>query len=104
MLAQEKKEAPKKAGRRGRHSASRDGGGKRHLGQAHGHDRDQARLSRGPPLRSPPAWTASRSPEPPITRVGEIVDFSCYIQLGKHGEKHRACGQKCVKTASRSAC
>lgn len=21
------------------------------------------------------------------TKVGEIVDFSCYIQLGKHGEK-----------------
>jgi hypothetical protein len=35
-------------------------------------------------------------PGTPITRVGEIVDFSCYIQLGKHGEKHRACGQKCV--------
>ena len=37
-------------------------------------------------------------PEPgsPITRVGEIVDFSCYIQLGKHGEKHIPCGQKCV--------
>jgi hypothetical protein len=33
----------------------------------------------------------------PITMVGEIVDFSCYIQLGKHGEKHRACGQKCVQ-------
>jgi hypothetical protein len=31
-----------------------------------------------------------------ITRVGEIVDFSCYLQLGKHGEKHRSCGQKCV--------
>jgi len=30
------------------------------------------------------------------TQVGEIVDFSCYIQLGKHGEKHRPCGQKCV--------
>jgi hypothetical protein len=30
------------------------------------------------------------------TKVGEIVDFSCYFQLGKHGEKHRACGQKCV--------
>ncbi|MCU1233834.1 MAG: hypothetical protein JWP63_1801 [Candidatus Solibacter sp.] len=30
------------------------------------------------------------------TQVGEVVDFSCYIQLGKHGEKHRACGQKCV--------
>ncbi len=38
-------------------------------------------------------------PEPghPITKVGEIVDFSCYIQLGKHGEKHRSCGQKCVQ-------
>ena len=32
----------------------------------------------------------------PVTVVGEIVDFSCYLQLGKHGEKHRACGQKCV--------
>ena len=31
-----------------------------------------------------------------VTRVGEIVDFSCYLQLGKHGEKHRSCGQKCV--------
>jgi len=28
--------------------------------------------------------------------VGEIVDFSCYLQLGKHGEKHRTCGQKCI--------
>jgi hypothetical protein len=32
-----------------------------------------------------------------ITRVGEIVDFSCYLQLGKHGEAHRSCGQKCVQ-------
>src|SRR6202023_4202206 len=31
------------------------------------------------------------------TLVGEIVDFSCYLQVGKHGEKHRACGQKCVQ-------
>ena len=30
------------------------------------------------------------------TVVGEIVEFSCYLQLGKHGEKHRACGQKCA--------
>ncbi|MBI2686697.1 MAG: hypothetical protein HYX27_10305 [Acidobacteria bacterium] len=30
------------------------------------------------------------------TVVGELVEFSCYLQLGKHGEKHRACGQKCV--------
>ena len=38
-------------------------------------------------------------PEPgkPVTVVGEIVDFSCYIQLGKHGDKHRSCGQKCVQ-------
>jgi hypothetical protein len=35
----------------------------------------------------------------PITVVGEIVDFSCYIQLGKHGEKHRSCGQKCVQNS-----
>ena len=27
--------------------------------------------------------------------VGEIIDFSCYLQIGKHGEKHRSCGQKC---------
>jgi hypothetical protein len=33
----------------------------------------------------------------PVTVVGEIVDFSCYLQLGKHGEKHRSCGQKCVQ-------
>jgi hypothetical protein len=30
------------------------------------------------------------------TIVGEVIDFSCYLQLGKHGEKHRPCGQKCV--------
>jgi hypothetical protein len=32
----------------------------------------------------------------PVTVVGEVVDFSCYLQLGKHGEAHRSCGQKCV--------
>jgi len=50
-------------------------------------------------------WTATTvaagvdsKPQPgrPVTVVGEVVDFSCYLQLGKHGEKHRACGQKCV--------
>jgi len=30
------------------------------------------------------------------TVVGEIVDMSCYLQLGKHGEKHVACGKKCI--------
>src|ERR1051326_1144316 len=31
------------------------------------------------------------------TSAGEIVDYSCYLQLGKHGTKHRDCGQKCLK-------
>lgn len=33
----------------------------------------------------------------PVTVVGEILDLSCYLQLGKHGEAHRPCGQKCVR-------
>ena len=32
-----------------------------------------------------------------VTVVGEIVDYSCYTQLGKHGAKHRDCGQKCLR-------
>jgi hypothetical protein len=52
------------------------------------------------------AWTSTtfeaavdKKPNPgkAVTVVGEIVDFSCYLQLGKHGEAHRACGQKCVQ-------
>lgn len=31
------------------------------------------------------------------TLVGEIVDFSCYLEVGKHGEKHRDCAQKCFR-------
>jgi hypothetical protein len=31
------------------------------------------------------------------TVAGEIIDFSCYLQIGKHGEKHRACAQKCFQ-------
>lgn len=33
----------------------------------------------------------------PVTVTGEVVDVSCYLQLGKRGEKHIDCGQKCVK-------
>jgi len=33
----------------------------------------------------------------PISIVGEIIDLSCYLQVGKHGDKHRDCGQKCAK-------
>src|SRR3954447_18935721 len=32
-----------------------------------------------------------------VTLKGEIVDLSCYLQLGKHGGKHRDCGQKCLR-------
>ncbi len=32
----------------------------------------------------------------PLTVTGEVVDVSCYTQLGKRGEGHRACGAKCV--------
>jgi hypothetical protein len=32
-----------------------------------------------------------------IKLVGEIIDLSCYLQLGKHGEKHVACGKKCIQ-------
>ena len=39
-------------------------------------------------------------PGKPVSVVGEIVDFSCYLQVGKHGEKHRACGQKCVQNGN----
>jgi hypothetical protein len=31
------------------------------------------------------------------TVKGEIVDFSCYLQVGKHGDKHRDCAQKCFR-------
>ena len=32
------------------------------------------------------------------TITGEIIDLSCYLQLGKHGEKHKACGTKCLQS------
>jgi hypothetical protein len=31
------------------------------------------------------------------TVTGEIIDMSCYLQLGKHGEKHVSCGKKCLE-------
>jgi hypothetical protein len=33
-----------------------------------------------------------------VTVTGEIIDLSCYLQLGKHGEKHKPCGTKCLNT------
>ena len=31
-----------------------------------------------------------------VTLTGEILDLSCYLQLGKHGDKHASCGKKCI--------
>jgi hypothetical protein len=56
-------------------------------------DKPMATIGTKPEAGSP--WTTTSGK--PISVVGEIVDFSCYIQLGKHGEKHRSCGQKCVQ-------
>src|SRR5438477_630528 len=36
------------------------------------------------------------------TVTGEIIDLSCYLQLGKHGEKHKSCGQKCLNSGQPS--
>jgi len=40
------------------------------------------------------AWLAKGKPE---TIQGEVVDVSCYLQLGKTGPKHADCGGKCVR-------
>lgn len=36
----------------------------------------------------------------PGTVVGEVIDVSCYAQLGKRGEKHIACGTKCLQNGN----
>ena len=33
----------------------------------------------------------------PATITGELVEVSCYLQLGKKGEAHIACGSDCIK-------
>jgi len=33
----------------------------------------------------------------PVTVTGEVVDVSCYLQLGKRGEAHIPCGSKCIE-------
>lgn len=33
----------------------------------------------------------------PIDATGEVIDLSCYLQVGKHGDKHRDCAQKCAR-------
>jgi hypothetical protein len=39
-------------------------------------------------------WLAKGKAE---TIQGEVVDVSCYLQLGKTGPKHADCGAKCVR-------
>ena len=33
----------------------------------------------------------------PATITGELVDVSCYLQLGKKGEAHIPCGSDCIR-------
>jgi len=42
-----------------------------------------------------PALTFAATPEPQ-TVTGEILDMSCYLGHGAHGEKHRKCAQTCL--------
>jgi hypothetical protein len=35
-----------------------------------------------------------------MTLTGEVIDLSCFNQLGKKGEAHKACGAKCVSHGS----
>ncbi len=96
LAAQEKKEAPKKAPAKSAilHPEMTPGAGT--------WEKPMATIGTKPTT----PWTSTtvaagvdQKPQPgrPVSVVGEIVDFSCYIQLGKHGDKHRSCGQKCVQ-------
>ena len=65
------------------------------------------------PAPQAPAWSATTleaagtdankkvlAEAKPLTVTGEVVDVSCYTQLGKRGEGHKACGAKCVASGS----
>lgn len=65
------------------------------------------------PAPQSPAWSATTleaaatdankkvlAEAKPLTITGEVVDVSCYTQLGKRGEAHRACGASCVASGS----
>jgi len=36
----------------------------------------------------------------PATVTGEVVDVSCYLELGKRGPAHVACGTKCINNGA----
>ena len=59
--------------------------------------------------QAPPAWSPTTleaaaseankqvlAAAKPLTITGEVVDVSCYTQMGKRGAAHKACGAKCV--------
>ena len=61
------------------------------------------------PLGHPAMWTATTHEaatgeankkalveSKAATLTGEVIDYSCFLQLGKTGEKHRDCGRKCL--------
>ena len=65
------------------------------------------------PAPQAPAWSATTleaaatdankkvlAEAKPLTLTGEVVDVSCYTQLGKRGEGHKACGAACVASGS----
>jgi hypothetical protein len=96
LVAQEKKEAPKAPMTKSAilHPEMTPGAGS--------WDKPMATLGAKPTQ----PWTnttvaagVDQKPQPgrPISVVGEVIDLSCYVQLGKHGDKHRSCGQKCVQ-------
>ena len=56
-------------------------------------------------IGQPGGWSATsvaagvaKTPLPgkQVTVVGEVIDLSCYLQLGKHGAAHAPCGSKCI--------
>jgi hypothetical protein len=66
-------------------------------------------ITQAPAPPPAPAWTATTleaaateankkvlAEAKPLTITGEVVDVSCYTQLGKRGEAHKACGSMCV--------
>ncbi|MDR3670953.1 MAG: hypothetical protein P4L36_08915 [Holophaga sp.] len=66
-------------------------------------------LTQTPAAQPVPAWSATTweaaasesnkqvlASGKPLTITGEVVDVSCYTQLGKRGAAHKACGAKCV--------
>jgi len=70
-------------------------------------------LLQSPEPQSAPSWSATTfeaaatdankkvlAEAKPLTITGEVVDVSCYTQLGKRGEGHKACGSACVASGS----